>query len=49
MIGFHFKKYDPNEDGKAKFDQLLDIFMQLLNSLASSFYDNNHSFFVLET
>src|ERR1700733_1686953 len=31
MIGFHFKKYDPDEDGKAKFDQLLDIFMQLLS------------------
>jgi uncharacterized protein with von Willebrand factor type A (vWA) domain len=31
MIGFHFKKYDPNEEGKAKFDQLLDIFMQLLS------------------
>jgi uncharacterized protein with von Willebrand factor type A (vWA) domain len=31
MIGFHFKKYDPNEEGKSKFDQLLDIFMQLLS------------------
>ena len=30
MIGFHFTKYDPNEQGKSKFDQLLDIFMQLL-------------------
>src|SRR5579872_7226515 len=31
MIGFHFKRYDPNEEGKEKFDQLLDIFMQLLS------------------
>ena len=30
MIGFHFEKYDPNQQGKSKFDQLLDIFMQLL-------------------
>src|SRR5580698_9608953 len=31
MIGFHFKKFDPKEDGKSKFDQLLDVFMQLLS------------------
>src|SRR5579872_2797891 len=30
MIGFHFTKHDPNEQGKSKFDQLLDVFMQLL-------------------
>ena len=30
MIGFHFTKYDPNQEGKSKFEQLLDIFMQLL-------------------
>ena len=30
MIGFQFGKYDPKKDGKSKFDQLLDIFMQLL-------------------
>src|SRR6476659_5868337 len=30
MIGFHFNKYDPNESGKSKFEQLLDLFMQLL-------------------
>ena len=30
MIGFHFTKYDPSREGKSKFDQLLDIFMQLL-------------------
>ena len=31
MIGFQFKNFDPNEEGKPKFDQLLDIFMQLLS------------------
>src|ERR1700744_2603468 len=31
MIGFHFKRYDPNESGKSRFEQLLDIFMQLLS------------------
>src|SRR5882762_6032772 len=31
MIGFHFRNYDPNEEGKPKFDQLLDVFMQLLS------------------
>lgn len=30
MKGFNFSKFDPNEDGKTKFDQLLDLFMQLL-------------------
>lgn len=30
MRGFHFSKFDPNENGKSKFDQLLDLFMQLL-------------------
>ena len=30
MIGHHFKKFDPNEDGKSRFEQLLDMFMQLL-------------------
>lgn len=30
MKGFHFSHYDPNEEGKSKFDQLLDLFMQLL-------------------
>jgi uncharacterized protein with von Willebrand factor type A (vWA) domain len=30
MQGFHFSKFDPNENGKTKFDQLLDLFMQLL-------------------
>jgi len=30
MIGFHFSNYDPRESGKSKFDQLLDLFTQLL-------------------
>src|SRR5258706_8303936 len=30
MKGFHFTKYDPNSEGKSKFEQLLDLFMQLL-------------------
>ena len=31
MIGFHFKRYDPDENGKSRFEQLLDVFMQLLS------------------
>ncbi len=30
MKGFHFSKFDPEAQGKSKFDQLLDLFMQLL-------------------
>jgi uncharacterized protein with von Willebrand factor type A (vWA) domain len=30
MIGFHFSQYDPRQSGKSKFDQLLDLFTQLL-------------------
>jgi uncharacterized protein with von Willebrand factor type A (vWA) domain len=30
MKGFHFSKFDPDAEGKSKFDQLLDLFMQLL-------------------
>ena len=30
MIGFHFTKYDPAQNGKSRFDQLLDLFTQLL-------------------
>lgn len=30
MKCYHFSKYDPNEGGKSKFEQLLDLFMQLL-------------------
>jgi len=30
MIGHHFKNFDPDEQGKSRFEQLLDLFMQLL-------------------
>ncbi len=30
MTGFRFNKFDPKQNGKSKFDQLLDVFMQLL-------------------
>lgn len=30
MRGYHFSRFDPDKDGKSRFDQLLDIFMQLL-------------------
>jgi uncharacterized protein with von Willebrand factor type A (vWA) domain len=30
MIGFQFTGFDPTKEGKPKFDQLLDLFMQLL-------------------
>ncbi|WP_315814017.1 hypothetical protein [Paraflavitalea speifideaquila] len=30
MIGHYFTKFDPNSEGKSRFDQLLDVLMQLL-------------------
>ena len=30
MKGYFFSKFDPNQQGKSKFEQLLDMFMQLL-------------------
>ncbi|HYH16478.1 MAG TPA: hypothetical protein VD794_14715, partial [Flavisolibacter sp.] len=30
MLGFQFSKYDPRENGQSKFEQLLNLFMQLL-------------------
>lgn len=30
MIGYHFTRFDPNQQGKSRFEQLLDVFMQLL-------------------
>ena len=30
MIGHHFANYDPNKEGKSRFEQLLDVLMQLL-------------------
>jgi Ca-activated chloride channel family protein len=31
MIGHRFVQFNPNEEGKTKFEQMLDIFMQLLS------------------
>ncbi len=31
MKGFNFSKYDPNQHAKPRFDQLMDLFMQLLS------------------
>ncbi|MDX1955687.1 MAG: VWA domain-containing protein [Chitinophagaceae bacterium] len=30
MKGYHFRGYDSNQEGKTRFEQLLDLFMQLL-------------------
>ena len=30
MKGYQFSKFDPGAEGKSKFEQLLDVFMQLL-------------------
>src|SRR6476660_6479396 len=30
MRGFHFSRFDQDAEGKSRFDQLLDLFMQLL-------------------
>ena len=30
MRGYNFSKFDPSAEGKTAFEQLLDIFMQLL-------------------
>lgn len=30
MKGYHFRGYDPNQEGKTRFEQLLDLFLQLL-------------------
>lgn len=30
LIGHHFSRFDPDQQGKSRFDQLLDVFMQLL-------------------
>lgn len=31
MTGYHFSRFDPNQNGKSPFEQLLDIFLQLLS------------------
>ncbi len=37
MLGFNFSKYDPSENAPSKFDQLLDLFMQLLTYTSGDF------------
>jgi len=37
MRGFNFSKYNPLEDAKSKFEQLLDLFMQLLTYTSGDF------------
>jgi Ca-activated chloride channel homolog len=37
MTGFHFSKYDPNENGKSPFEQLLNLFLQLLTFTSGDF------------
>ena len=37
MLGFNFSKYDPSENTKPKFEQLLDLFMQLLTHTSGDF------------
>ena len=37
MLGFNFTKFDPSQNGKSKFEQLLDLFMQLLTYTSGDF------------
>ena len=37
MIGFNFSKYDAAENGKTKFEQLLDLFLQILTHTNGDF------------
>jgi Ca-activated chloride channel family protein len=37
MFGFEFSKYDPSKDVKTKFEQLLDLFLQLLTYTSGDF------------
>lgn len=39
MQGFRFSKYTPNSEAKSKFEQMLDIFMQLLQYTAGDAYE----------
>ena len=39
MKGFHFTKFDPDSEGKSRFEQLLDLFMQLLTSVSYTHLD----------
>lgn len=37
MLGFNFSQYDPSENAQSKFEQLLDLFMQLLTYTSGDF------------
>src|SRR6218665_360312 len=37
MKGFNFSKYDPSQNAQTKFQQLLDLFMQLLTYTSGDF------------
>jgi Ca-activated chloride channel homolog len=37
MLGFNFSKYDPSQNAKSKFEQLLDLFLQLLTHTSGDF------------
>jgi Ca-activated chloride channel homolog len=37
MLGYNFSKYDPNASGKTKFEELLDLFLQLLTYTSGDF------------
>ena len=37
MLGFNFSKYDPLQNAKSKFEQLLDLFLQLLTYTSGDF------------
>jgi len=37
MLGFNFSKYDPTSNGQTKFEQLLDLFLQLLTYTSGDF------------
>lgn len=39
MIGFNFSKYDPSQNEKSKFEQLLDLFLQVLTHTNGDFYE----------
>ena len=37
MLGHRFIKFDPNENGKSRFEQLLNLLMQLLTYTSGDF------------
>lgn len=39
MLGFRFQKFSPSQDSRSRFEQLLDLFMQLLQYTAGDAYE----------